>query len=385
MMKRRYHRTGKGSFFGDYVYDQVVPRDHFLVALDQLFDWGKYSEVLIERYQGKGLRGRPPYDPVVLLKMLFVSYLYNVSERDVESLTSMHLAVKWFVGLAVDEQAPDHSTLTKFKQRLVRDQAGWGCLQQVFQGMLGEALEQGVTLGQLQVLDSVHTTADVNKDKDQDRQEQGKPPRDPDARVVNKGQRTVVEADGSRKKRSLRYRGYKTHVSVNAETCLVTALHPSLGNMADNKAFAELFAQDRSLDLPTRAYGGDKAYDDTDIYEVLEAAALDVGICLRDFRLHKKDTNKQRWEALVAEPGYQQATRQRYRVEQPFGLAKQKHGFARCRYLGLARYGLQALLTFLVLNCKRLVKLLTGLTFRPLAKGRRAEPLTPVYGTLPWV
>ena len=231
----------------------------------------------------------------------------------------------------------------------------------------------------------MHTAADVNKEKDQKRQKQGEPPRDPDARVVNKGQRTVVEADGSQEKRHIRYRGYKTHVSVNAETSLITALHPSLGNMADNKAFGELFAQDRSLELPTRAYGGDKAYDDTDIYEVLERAGLEVGICLRDFRLNKKDANKERWEELVADPAYQQAKRQRYRVEQPFGLAKQKHGFERCRYLGLARYRIQALLTFLVINCKRLVKLLTGLTFRPLAKGRRAEQLTPVYGALPWV
>ncbi|HHE73451.1 MAG TPA: transposase [Chloroflexi bacterium] len=153
MVKRRYHRTGMGSFFGDYVYDQVVPKDHFLVALDSLFDWEKYSEVLIQIYQGKGLRGRPPYNPVVLLKMLFVSYLYNVSERDVESLTNVHLAVKWFVGLAVDERAPDHSTLTKFKQRLVKDQAGRGCLQEVFHGILREAREQGVALGQLQMLE----------------------------------------------------------------------------------------------------------------------------------------------------------------------------------------------------------------------------------------
>jgi len=39
----------------------------------------------------------------MLLKMLFVSYRYNVSERDVESLTNLHLVVKWFVGLGVDE------------------------------------------------------------------------------------------------------------------------------------------------------------------------------------------------------------------------------------------------------------------------------------------
>jgi len=47
---------------------------------------------------------------------------------------------------------------------------------------------------------------------------------------------------------------------------------------------------------------------------------------LHDFRLAKKDTNKERWQALVAYPAYQRATSQRYRLEQPPGLASQKHG-----------------------------------------------------------
>ena len=384
-MNPRYHQTGKGSFFGDYVYDRVIPQDHFLVALEHLPDWERHSEVLIEVYRGKGVRGRPPYPPVMLLKMLFVSYLYNVSERDVESLTNLHLVVKWFVGLGVDELPPDHSTLSKFKKRIVENREGWERLRGIFNDILGQAREKGVTLGELQVLDSVHTRADVNNDKDRKRQEEGQPPRDADARVVNKGKRMVVEADGTRRKRDIRYRGYKTHVAVNAETCLVTSLYPSWGDMADNKAFEELFGQDQALGLPTRVYGGDKAYDDTAIYEELEEAHLHIGICLRDFRLRKKDANKERWEALVADPAYQQAKSQRYRVEQPFGLAKQKHGFERCRYLGLARYRIQAVLTFLVVNCKRLVKLLTGVTFRRQAKGRRAERIRPVYAGLPWV
>jgi len=103
-------------------------------------------------------------------------------------------------------------------------------------------------------------------------------------------------------------------------------------------------------------------------------------------------TCKERWIALQATPQYQEATAQRYRVEQAFGPAKQKHGFDRCRYIGLLRSRIQSLFTFLVRNFKskmrlrrRMVKLLTGLTFRPQAKGRRAEVIRSVYACLPWV
>jgi hypothetical protein len=71
-------------------------------------------------------------------------------------------------------------------------------------------------------------------------------------------------------------------------------------------------------------------------------------------------------------------------MEQPFGPAKQKHGFGRRRYLGLPRYRIRALFTLLVDNCKRVVKRLTGITFRRQAKRRRAEAFEPVFTTLPW-
>jgi len=145
-----------------------------------------------------------------------------------------------------------------------------------------------------------------------------------------------------------------------------------------------LRAHDRSLGLPTRAYGGDKAYDDTDIYERLAQEGLETAITLKAQRTTKKGAHKERWLKLLADPTYQARVQQRFRVEQPFGLAKQGHGFERCRYLGLARYRLQAFLTFLVVNAKRLVKLLTGVTFRPQAKGRRAERITSVVEVRAW-
>ncbi len=87
---------------------------------------------------------------------------------------------------------------------------------------------------------------------------------------------------------------------------------------------------------------------------------------------------------LVADPTYQKRIKQRFRVEQPFGIAKHQHGFERCRYLGLARYRIQSFLTFMVVNAKRLVKLLVGVTFRPQAKGRRAEGVKPVLAATSW-
>jgi hypothetical protein len=224
----------------------------------------------------------------------------------------------------------------------------------------------------------------VNNEKDRERQNQGRGPRDPDARVVNKGRRTVVEADGEPSQKEVRYRGYKTHTAMNAETGVVTSIEPRFGNTADNKAFPALRAHEQSVELPTRIYAGDRAYDDTDIHARLAAEGLESGITMNNYRTQKKDANKAYWIELLNSASYQQGTKARYRVEQVFGWAKAWCGFERCRYIGLPRYRLQALFTFLVCNAKRLVKLLTGITFRVQAKGRRAELFQPVYAVLPW-
>jgi len=380
----KYRNTGDNSFWGSFLFDLAVPKDHFLRALKELFDWQALGACLIELYEGRGVIGRRPYDPVLMFRMLFLSYLYDLSGRDTERFVNENIPARYFLDLALDQFSPDHSTLSLFKKRLVAEQ-NWGHLQHIFDGLLQQARDQGLRLGGIQLVDSVHTQADVNAEKDKKRQEKGQMARDPDARVVHKGEREVVEPDGKTVKRKIRYRGFKTHASMDAKTRIVTSIVPSWGDSADNKAFPQLLAHDREIDLPTHTYGGDKAYDDTDLFERIEQLGLHVGINLRRNRTTKKDANKQRWVELKETHHYQAATQLRSRVEQPFGQAKDKHGFERCRYLGLPSYGIQSFLTFLVVNVKRMVKLLTGITFRELAKGRRREVFQPVYETLPWV
>ena len=56
--------------------------------------------------------------------------------------------------------------------------------------------------------------------------------------------------------------------------------------------------------------------------------------------------------------------RERYKIERKFGEMKKWHGFGRCRYVGLLRYAIQGYLTAVVVNLKRMVKLLFGVSLR---------------------
>ena len=84
MDQERYAETRKQSFYGDYLYDVVVPQDHFFRKLRDLIDWSRFTKKLIKLYKGEGVFGRPPFDPGMLLKIELVAYLYDLSERQVD-------------------------------------------------------------------------------------------------------------------------------------------------------------------------------------------------------------------------------------------------------------------------------------------------------------
>ena len=118
MAKVRCMETTMDPFSGNFLYQQKVDEEHFLRKLDEVIDWRRFTNKLLKYYKGKGEAGQTPYNPTLILKMLLLSCLYNVSEKQIEILANDSLSIGFFPGLAADAKAPDHSTLTLFKNRL---------------------------------------------------------------------------------------------------------------------------------------------------------------------------------------------------------------------------------------------------------------------------
>ena len=141
------------------------------------------------------------------------------------------------------------------------------------------------------------------------------------------------------------YLGYKTHVSLNAQTGLITSLVPTAGSAADNRQFPKLLAHDEAVEVKADIYAGDKAYDDTDLHYRLWEKGKHSALRLKQTRTRKKDANKEVWLELEKTSEYEAGLRERYKIERKFGEAKRWQGFGRCRYVGLRCYGIQAFLT----------------------------------------
>jgi transposase len=105
------------------VYAHVLPGRHYLVQLAQRLDWAPLEQACAA-YQHTAGPGAPASHPVPrLVRALVIKYLRNLSLRELEEEIGANLVVKWFVGYSLFERGPDHSTLERFEQWVIAEQA----------------------------------------------------------------------------------------------------------------------------------------------------------------------------------------------------------------------------------------------------------------------
>jgi transposase len=96
--------------------EDLVPVNHFYRHLEAKLDLGFVRDWARELYAE---RGRPSIDPVVFFKLQLVMFFEGIrSERQLVETASLNLAHRWYLGYALDEALPDHSSLTRIRQRL---------------------------------------------------------------------------------------------------------------------------------------------------------------------------------------------------------------------------------------------------------------------------
>ncbi|MEK6573960.1 MAG: transposase [Chloroflexota bacterium] len=109
-------------WLSDYIYTQLFKREaeHPLIQLQRHLDFGPLEQACAEFHHLSG-PGAPSTHPVPqLVRALLVKYLFDWSLRQLEFQLRFHLVIKWFVGYALFETGPDHTTLERFEQ--------WVCL-----------------------------------------------------------------------------------------------------------------------------------------------------------------------------------------------------------------------------------------------------------------
>ena len=148
-------KSPQASFYGSYLYDRIVPVDHLLRKINQVVDFSFVNDLVKDSYTPDF--GRPAEDPEFMLRLCLLQYLYGDSDREVIANARVNLAYKYFLGLAVDEEVPDDTTICCFRTRRLGEEK----FRQVFEQIVQQCIDKGLVKGKRQIIDSTHINADM--------------------------------------------------------------------------------------------------------------------------------------------------------------------------------------------------------------------------------
>ena len=95
--------------------EELVPQDHFYRHLERVLDLSFVRELVAPYYAAAG---RPSIDPVVFFKLQLVMFFEGIrSERQLMRLVADRLSARWYCGYDLQEPLPDHSSLTRIRER----------------------------------------------------------------------------------------------------------------------------------------------------------------------------------------------------------------------------------------------------------------------------
>ena len=135
--------------------DSLVPDDHLLKRLERLVSFNFVRDITKSYYSHTG---KPSIDPVVLVKMLLVGYLFDIrSERKLVEEISLNLAYRWYIGYDLDEEIPDHSIFSKARVRF-----GKKLFVDIFEKILIRCIELELVSKEGMLIDSTIVRADAS-------------------------------------------------------------------------------------------------------------------------------------------------------------------------------------------------------------------------------
>ena len=138
---------------------ELIPTGHLLKEIDKMISFDFIYEILAPYYPSVG---RPSVDPVSMLKMLLVGYLYGIkSERRLVEEVQLNLAYRWFCGFELGDTIPDHSTFSKTRTRKWNQS---GLFQKVFQEIVKRCIAGGLVDGKAMAADGSYLPANISRD-----------------------------------------------------------------------------------------------------------------------------------------------------------------------------------------------------------------------------
>jgi transposase len=137
--------------------EELVPKDNFYRCLEERLDLSFVRELVADRYAAMG---RTSIDPVVFFRLQLVMFFEDIrSERRLMEIAADRLSIRWYLGYDLNEPLPDHSSLTRIRERY-----GLEIFRGFFERIVQMCLEAGLVRGEELFFDSTKVKANADID-----------------------------------------------------------------------------------------------------------------------------------------------------------------------------------------------------------------------------
>lgn len=211
-----------------------------LGEIDKLVDWRVLAEIVsvLDR-SGTQCGGRPPIDFEIKLKMIFLQYLFNLSDEELEDQVIDRLSFQQFVGLSYNEEIPDFTTIWKFKEGLAK----MGLMDSIFNAILSQLEAKGLIVRKGTMIDAMIIQSGNRPLSNKKREELETQP----SRQIDTDARSTA-------KNGKKHFGYKGHVGVDVESKIIRKRSFTPANVHDSQEMENLMSGDEQSVWADKAY-----------------------------------------------------------------------------------------------------------------------------------
>ena len=138
--------------------EDLVPKEHFYRHVEHSLDLAFVRDLVTSCYAAGG---RPSVDPVVFFKLQLIMFFEGIrSERQLMEVAADRLSLRWYLGYDLHEALPDHSSLSK-----IRDRYGVTIFRRFFDRIVEQCQHAGLVWGKECYFDSTQVEANADRDK----------------------------------------------------------------------------------------------------------------------------------------------------------------------------------------------------------------------------
>lgn len=142
---------------GERSLEELVPADSIYRRLQRVLDLSFVHDLVADCYASAG---RPSIDPIVFFKLQLIMFLEDIrSERQLMRVVADRLSLRWYLGYDLTERLPDHSSLTR-----IRDRLGLERFRRFFAVIVERCIAAGLVWGKELYVDATKVEANASLD-----------------------------------------------------------------------------------------------------------------------------------------------------------------------------------------------------------------------------